>query len=54
MNAWMRRSAALFLVLVAIIMLDSLRVWYGLLRGTRASVSSESPFIPSQLEAESV
>jgi carbon starvation protein len=45
---------AAFLVLVAIVVIDSLRVWYGLLRGTRAVVSSEAPFIPSQLEAESV
>ncbi len=43
-----------FLALVAIIVLDSLRVWYGLLRGTRTAVSSESPFVSSQLEAESV
>src|SRR6185437_7881012 len=43
---------AVFLVLVAIIVLDSARVWFGLLRGTRVAVSSESPFIPSQLEAE--
>ncbi len=43
-----------FLVLVAIILLDSIRVWYGLLRGTRKNVSSESPFIPSQLEAEAI
>jgi carbon starvation protein len=43
-----------FLVLVAIILLDSMRVWYGLLRGTRENVSSESPFIPSQLETEAV
>jgi carbon starvation protein len=43
-----------FLVLVAVILLDSLRVWYGLLRGTRENVSSESPFIPSQLEIEAV
>jgi carbon starvation protein len=41
-----------FLALVAIIVLDSARVWFGLLRGTRAAVSSESPFIPSNLEAE--
>jgi len=41
-----------FLVLVAVIVLDSVRVWFGLLRGTRAAVSSESPFIPSSLEAE--
>jgi carbon starvation protein len=43
-----------FLILVAIIVLDSLRVWYGLLRGTRENVSSEAPFVPSQLEAEAV
>jgi carbon starvation protein len=41
-----------FLALVAIIVLDSVRVWFGLLRGTRAAVSSESPFMPSNLEAE--
>ncbi|HSU60635.1 MAG TPA: carbon starvation CstA family protein [Bryobacteraceae bacterium] len=41
-----------FLVLVFIILVDSCRVWYGLLRGTRAPVSSESPFVLSQLEAE--
>ncbi|MGI9072538.1 MAG: carbon starvation CstA family protein [Bryobacteraceae bacterium] len=43
-----------FLVLVSVIVLDSLRIWYGLLRGTRAPVSSESPFIPSRLEPESI
>jgi len=41
-----------FLILVSIIVLDSLRIWYGLLRGTRAAISSESPFVPSRLEAE--
>ena len=41
-----------FLALVAVIVLDSARVWFGLLRGTRVAVSSESPFIPSSLEAE--
>jgi carbon starvation protein len=45
---------AVFLVLVATVLIDSLRVWYGLLRGTRTAVSSEAPFIPSQLEAESI
>ncbi len=43
----------IFLFLVAVIVIDSLRVWYGLLRGTRPVVSSESPFVPSRLEAES-
>ncbi len=45
---------AVFLLLVSIVAIDSLRLWYGLLRGTRAAVSSEAPFIASQLEAESV
>ena len=45
---------AAFLVLVAIVVIDSVRVWYGVLLGTLATVSSESPFIASQLEAESV
>jgi len=45
---------ALFLLLVAIVVIDSLRVWYGLLKGTRASVTSESPFVTSQLELEKV
>jgi carbon starvation protein len=45
---------AVFLILVLIVAADSVRVWYGLLRGTRASTSSEAPFVPSQLEAERV
>lgn len=45
---------AVFLVLVSVIVLDSARVWSGLLRGTRAAVSSESPFIPSTLEVEGI
>ncbi|HJY04823.1 MAG TPA: carbon starvation CstA 5TM domain-containing protein, partial [Bryobacteraceae bacterium] len=44
----------IFMILVAVIVLDSFRVWYGLLRGTRSSVSSEAPFVASQLEAESI
>jgi carbon starvation protein len=45
---------AAFLLLVAIIFLDSLRVWYGLLRGTRPAHSSEAPFVISKLEPESI
>jgi carbon starvation protein len=41
-------------LLVAIILLDSLRVWYGLLRGTRDARVTESPFVPSQLQAEEI
>jgi carbon starvation protein len=45
---------AAFLALVLIVLIDSVRIWYGVLRGTRTSLSSESPFISSQLEPESV
>jgi carbon starvation protein len=40
------------LVLVATILLDSLRVWIGILRGTREARISEAPFVLSQLRAE--
>lgn len=43
-----------FMILVIIILADSLRVWISLLRGTRPAVSSETPFVLSQLEAEQV
>jgi carbon starvation protein len=45
---------AVFLILVAIIVIDSIRVWYGLLRGTRPAAISESPYVLSRLEAESI
>ena len=41
-----------FLVLVATILLDSMRVWVGILRGTRSSHVCEAPFVLSQLRAE--
>ena len=40
------------MVLVATILLDSLRVWIGILRGTREAHISEAPFVMSQLRAE--
>jgi carbon starvation protein len=40
------------LVLVAVILVDSLRVWYGILRGTRDSQVYEAPFVVSHLRAE--
>jgi carbon starvation protein len=43
---------AVFLLLVAIVLLDSLRVWWGLLRGTKTAVTSEAPFIATRLEME--
>jgi carbon starvation protein len=44
----------IFMLLVAITILDALRVWYGLLRGTRSKVSAETPFVVSQLEVERI
>lgn len=43
-----------FLLLVSIILVDSVRVWYGILSGSSAVMTSESPFVSSQLEMESV
>jgi carbon starvation protein len=41
-----------FLVLVAVILLDSFRVWYGILSGAREAQVREAPFVISQLRAE--
>ena len=41
-----------FLILVAVILIDSVRVWAGILRGTRASHVVESPFVLSHLAEE--
>ena len=41
-----------FLALVATILLDSMRVWVGILRGTREARVCEAPFVLSQLRAE--
>ena len=43
-----------FMVLVAIVLADSLRVWYGILRGTRESRVVESPFVVSRLSTEEI
>jgi carbon starvation protein len=43
-----------FMILVATILVDSIRVWAGILRGTREAKLTETPFVPSQLEAEAV
>jgi carbon starvation protein len=42
----------LFLVLVAAILTDSIRVWVGVLRGTREAHLNETPFVPSKLATE--
>ena len=40
------------MILVAITILDSVRVWYGILRGSRSSRTSETPFVLSSFEVE--
>jgi carbon starvation protein len=50
-----RLDAALtgiFLILVATILLDSVRVWVGILRGTQMTKTTEAPFVLSRLTAE--
>jgi carbon starvation protein len=41
-----------FIVLVAVIMIDSALVWIGILRGTRDARVREAPFTQTQLQAE--
>jgi carbon starvation protein len=45
---------AVFLTLVAVILIDSVRVWAGILRGTSASQVVEAPFVLSRLRAEEI
>ncbi|MBI1896492.1 MAG: carbon starvation protein A, partial [Acidobacteria bacterium] len=44
----------IFLILVTTILVDSIRVWAGLLRGTRAAPSTETPFVLSRLRPEEI
>jgi carbon starvation protein len=44
----------IFMVLVAVILVDSVRLWAGILRGTRESVVREAPFVMSRLSAEEI
>ncbi|MCZ2080523.1 MAG: carbon starvation protein A [Bryobacteraceae bacterium] len=44
----------IFLVLVTTILLDSIRVWVGILRGTRDATIHEAPYVPSALRAEEI
>jgi carbon starvation protein len=43
---------AVFLILVAVILIDSVRIWTGVLRGTRESSVAEAPFVLSRLSTE--
>jgi carbon starvation protein len=45
---------SIFIVLVTTILIDSIRVWIGILRGTRPAKVSESPFFISQLREEAL
>jgi carbon starvation protein len=44
----------IFLVLVSTILIDSIRLWIGVLRGTRDAKVLESPFVLSRLRAEEI
>lgn len=44
----------IFLVLVTTILIDSIRVWAGILNGTRERHSNETPFVATQLRAEEI
>jgi carbon starvation protein len=44
----------IFLVLVTLILVDSIRVWVGILKGTRESKVNEAPFVLSQLRPEEI
>jgi carbon starvation protein len=44
----------IFLVLVTTILIDSVRVWAGILRGTREAKVTEAPFVLSKLNAEEI
>jgi carbon starvation protein len=43
-----------FMLLVAVILIDSVRIWAGILRGTREARVVESPFVMSHLSPEEV
>jgi carbon starvation protein len=45
---------AVSLLLVTVILIDSIRVWAGILRGTRDSRVLEAPFVLSRLRAEEI
>ena len=41
-----------FLVLVALILVDSVRVWLGILNGSKPATTTETPFVPTKLIEE--
>ena len=45
---------AVFLVLVATILIDSIVLWIGILRGTKPVQNFETPFVQTRLSAEEI
>ena len=43
-----------FVILVATILVDSVRVWMGILKGTRSADVAEAPFVLSRLSPEEI
>ena len=43
-----------FMAMVVIVLADSIRVWFGILFGSRQSKIEEAPFVLSQLTAEEI
>jgi carbon starvation protein len=43
-----------FMVLVAIVLIDSLRLWYGILKGTEPTRMMETPFVMSRFGTEEI
>jgi len=43
-----------FMLLVAVILIDSVRIWAGILRGTREAQVVEAPFVMSHLSPEEI
>ena len=43
-----------FLIMVSLVLIDSARVWIGILNGTRSAVLHETPFAPTRLNAEEI
>jgi carbon starvation protein len=43
-----------FLVLVTTILIDSIRLWVGIIRGTRGHAVQETPFVPTRLRPEEI
>ena len=45
---------AVFVILVGTILIDSIRIWMGILGGTRSADVAEAPFVVSRLSPEEV